>query len=130
MLEILDEYVKRHLIDGEPMILRELIRMVHSSLPPGPQKSKARGILAYYTRTTAPMNWVKVAEFLDCVATSSNVQTFTSERVLEWDRVVASDLVLREVTRPDSLMRMQLQSAKLDRLKKRTPSQIMQGVGE
>ena len=44
-LEMLDQYVKKHLLDGEPVLLREILRMVHKMLPKGPQKSKVRGIL-------------------------------------------------------------------------------------
>ena len=44
-LEILDQYVKKHLLDGEPVFLREILRLVHKMLPKGPQKSKIRGIL-------------------------------------------------------------------------------------
>lgn len=44
-VEILENYIKHHIIDGEPIILRELCRLVHRMLPPSPQKSKMRGIL-------------------------------------------------------------------------------------
>ena len=44
-LEILDGYLKRHLLDSEPVMLREILRLLHRMMPKGPQKSKIRGIL-------------------------------------------------------------------------------------
>ena len=44
-LEILDAYMKRHLLDAEPYMFREILRMVHKTLPIGPQKTKIRGVL-------------------------------------------------------------------------------------
>lgn len=50
-LEILDSYLKRHLLDAEPVILREILRLLHRMMPKGPQKSKVRGILGKITTT-------------------------------------------------------------------------------
>ena len=44
-LEILDAYMKRHIMDAEPALFREILRMVHKVLPSGPQKTKIRGVL-------------------------------------------------------------------------------------
>ena len=44
-LDILDGYMKKHLLDAEPIVLREVLRLVHKMLPAGPQKSKIRGTL-------------------------------------------------------------------------------------
>ena len=45
VFEVLDDYTKKHLLDSEPVIFRELLRLVHRFLPKSEQKSKIRGVL-------------------------------------------------------------------------------------
>lgn len=44
-LELLDFFMKRHLLNAEPYLFREILRVVHKTLPKGPQKTKVRGVL-------------------------------------------------------------------------------------
>ena len=44
-IQILEFYLKHHVCDGEPVLLREVLRLTHRMLPKSQAKSKIRGIL-------------------------------------------------------------------------------------
>ena len=44
-IQLLEYYMKNHIHDGEPVMLREVLRLAHKLLPLSPAKSKLRGIL-------------------------------------------------------------------------------------
>ena len=132
VLEILDQYLKKHLLEGEPYVLREILRLVHRTLPKGPQKSRVRGILCKknantknvlinilgsLTRSPAELTWVKISQLLHSIARSQNIVSFESEKVIKMERVVDPTIVLREVTRPTGMELMRGQTAKLERLR-------------
>ena len=49
-IQVLETYIKMHIVDGEPLLLREICRMVLRLLPKSPQKTRLRGILGNDTR--------------------------------------------------------------------------------
>ena len=53
-LQLLDYYAKHHILDAEPVLLREILRTVHRMLPKSPQKSKLRGILGENLKDLKP----------------------------------------------------------------------------
>ena len=44
-IQLLEHYVKYHIEDGEPVLLREVLRLTHRMMPKSMAKSKIRGIL-------------------------------------------------------------------------------------
>ena len=123
MFEILEQYCKNHAVTAEPAVLRELLRNTHRSLAPGPPKSKIRGILAYFTRTSMMVTWMKLARVLKIMAEREKVRTFVPARKeIPFDRVVDSTTLLQMSTNPAYHERIQIMDAKIERLKRPNPN--------
>ena len=52
VLQDVENFLKLHIVDACPLLLREKLRFLHRILSPGKSKSNIRGILTYYTRWT------------------------------------------------------------------------------
>merc|ERR1712142_86935 len=117
VLELLEEYCKRHFASMEPWVLRELLRMAHKSLPVGPPKSKIRGILGYFTRSNSVKNWLKISFVLRTVAANENTTTFTGIKEIPYDRVVDESQILSLAGNPRYQERIQVMDAKIERLR-------------
>ena len=50
VLQDMENFVKLHIGDACPLLLREKLRFLHRILLPGKSKSITRGLLTYYTR--------------------------------------------------------------------------------
>ena len=139
VLEILEEYTKKHVMSGEPAVLRELLRNAHKLMPDGPPKSKIRGILVYLTRSTMVVTWMKVAKVLKAMADIKAVTTFAKPREIPFDRIVDSTTILQMSTNPKYGDRIKVMDAKIERLKgpqtgskkgKKTTGERPTGMGE
>ena len=122
MFEILENYVKYHVVSAEPFVLRELLRSTHKALPAGPPKSKIRGLLLYFTRVPIMVTWMKLSGILKVMADRKKVTTFVNERKeVPFDRIVDSTTLLTMATNPRYQERIELMDAKISRLKTTNP---------
>ena len=117
MLEVLEEYTKRHLVDTEPYVLRELLRALLRVMPDGMAKSKVRGILGYFTRTPVMKTWMKLAKVIHTIAKTAHKTTFVTEKLVPYDRVVDDTTILKINGNPRYQERITIMDAKIERLK-------------
>ena len=117
MLELLEEYTKRHLVDSEPYVLRELLRALLRVMPNGTAKSKIRGILGYFTRSPIMKTYMKLAKVMQTVAKTAHKTTFASEKIIPYDRIVDDTTILRLNGNPRYQERITIMDAKVERLK-------------
>lgn len=116
-LEILEEYTKRHVVSVEPVVLREILRTAHRMLPPGPPKSKIRGILVFLTRSSIMVTWMKISRVLKVLGELNRVNTFSKPKEIPFDRIVDSTTLLQMSTNPRYEERIEIADAKIQRLK-------------
>ena len=117
ILEILEEYTKRHLMSMEPWVLRELLRAAHKIMPAGAPKSKIRGLLGYFTRTSCTKTWMKLANILKVLADCEGKTTFARVKEVPFDRIVDETTILQMSANPRYQDRVELIDAKIERLK-------------
>ena len=114
--ELLDSYVKKHLLDAEPVLLRDILRLIHKNMPKSPQKTKIRGILSMFTRNSMAMTWIRISQVMQAISETEEIITFETPKVINMERIVDTKIVLREITKPDGLLRTGIQTEKLQRL--------------
>ena len=130
VLAMIEDYCKRHFSSMEPWVLRELLRVAHKSLPKGAPKSKIRGILGYFTRSTSTKNWMKIAIVLRAVAAQEKVKTFVQPKEIPFDRVVDESEILSMSGNPRYMERIQVMDAKIERLKKTGSNSMLAAIAE
>ena len=109
LLEILETYTKSHILSCEPWVLRELLRSTHKSMNAGPAKKKIRGVLAYFTRSSAMVTWSKISQVLRGILTATDGgETFVGEREIPYDRVVDDTKILQMAANPRYEERIEL----------------------
>ena len=116
-LEILEEYTKRHVVSVEPVVLREILRTTHRVLPPGPPKSKIRGILVFLTRTNIMVTWMKISRALKVLGELHRVNTFSKPKEIPFDRIVDSTTLLQMSSNPRYEERIEIADAKIQRMR-------------
>ena len=128
VFEILEDYTKHHLISCEPAVFRELLRTTLKFLPQGIVKTKIRGILAYYTRSSITKTFMKLAQILETVSTVEDITTFKSEKEVPFDRIVDQTTILRISGKPQLAENFEILNGKVERLARKNKSVNSQNV--
>ena len=118
-LEQIDNYMKRHLVQPEPLYLRMELRNLHTLLPPGLHKKLVRGTLQYYTRWKIQRIWIRISTLLEIITKDLKINTLESEKVFDIVRIVDPLLVTRELTKSSNKIRLEITNAKIVRLNKK-----------
>ena len=117
-IEQIDNYMKHHLVQAEPLYLRMELRNLHTLLPPGLDKKMVPGTLQYFTRWKIQRIWLRISTLLEIISKDLNIEAFETERDFDIIRIVDPILVTREITKTSNKVRIAITNAKIMRLNK------------
>ena len=63
-----------------------------------------------------PMTWIRISQVLQAIGETEELVTLEASKVINMERITDTKLVLREITKPDGLLRLGVQTEKLKRL--------------
>jgi len=117
VLEQLDAYMKRHMVDAEPLYLRQILRTLHGFMPAGDHKRIIRGTLQMFTRWKIEKIWQRVTKLMQILSEDLKIQTFETPKKIPITRIVSPLVALRECTRPTNRQVLEVTNEKILRLK-------------
>jgi len=116
-LEQLDSYIKRHLVDVEPLYLRQLLRTLHGFMPAGDHKRIIRGTLQMFTRWDLSKIWQRITKLLEILSEDLKINTFEVQKKIPITRIVTPLIAIRECIKPANREMMAVANEKLIRIR-------------
>ena len=91
VLQDMENFLKLHIGDACPRLMREKLRFLHRIITPGRSKSVARGILTYYTRWSKMKILTKIVDLIGFLCkTNLNRDNLISEPYIYKDKILST----------------------------------------